>query len=78
MNQSQINKAVQECIHDAIRGNDPVATVQEHTQTLRASGWPDEEIDAVKKTCIRMLSAIYDVSGADGHDNETDDTQAGR
>jgi hypothetical protein len=69
MEQSRINKAVKDCVREALGKENPLLSLQECIDAHEASGWPKAELEILKKTCLRMLSVIYDVSGMEG--NET-------
>ncbi len=60
-----INQAVKDCVRESIGKHDPIATLLAELDKLQAEGWPMHQIEMVRTTSLRMLSAIYNVSGAE-------------
>ena len=68
MDQSKINETVKEsrALHDGAA--EPIQALQNWIDKLAASGWPKAETMIVRKTDLRMLSAIYGVDDTEGQE----------
>ena len=68
MDQREINDAVKECVRYTMGATEPIQALQNWIDKLAASGWPKAETMIVRKTALRILSAIYDVDDTEGQE----------
>jgi hypothetical protein len=70
MSREEINTAIRQCLGEGISTNAPATAVINSINRLRAAGAEPNEIQAVSRTAMRMLAAIY----AGGHDQSNKST----
>ena len=68
MDQDAINKAVKDCVREALGQHEPLLALQRSLDALKAAGWSYGDIDIVRNTCLRMLKVIYDADGSEEKD----------
>ena len=68
MDQDAINKAVKDCVREALGQHEPLLALQGSLDALKTAGWPNAEIEIVRNTCLRMLRVIYDADGSEEKD----------
>ena len=66
MDQDAINKAVKDCVREALGQHEPLLALQGSLDALKTAGWPNAEIEIVRNTCLRMLGSYH----ADGSEEK--------
>jgi hypothetical protein len=61
MDQNQVNEAIKDCVRYTMSAEKPLEALQNWCDRRAAEGWPKAELAIVRKTALRMLSAIYDI-----------------
>jgi len=57
----KVKVAVKNFIREALDSDDPFSKLHIYLSQLTADGWPEADIDAVRRTCSYVLDIIYDI-----------------